>query len=357
MSQPEADLSTSTATKWRAFKPVVVAGAALLLGLGAFVVIGLRSSKAPEKTDAGGQKANPAGAVPLAAFVDRETLRWHSVPRGTQVCDGVTFICNGALRTAGLCAARDGKHFPGAVLGVPANLRGTRIHLLQTAENAGEMMENTPYGRMILHYANGESRRFDLLFGLHADHWLQGKSQAHEPVADPNSKPAWVQRRTGDGMIIRLYHTVLENPLPGVTVTTIDFISPLSEANLLLFGLTVDNDPRPLALPYGVGETMADAIIYDSIPFTLQDAAGRPATGASFTWAAEVPRGRIDFPPFPTDAQGRVTIELPRKFIRRIQYQASAPDGSSAKGELEPDFAGAFLMKPVLKLRPAGTSE
>jgi hypothetical protein len=292
---------------------------------------------------------NAAEAVSLAEFTQAETHRWRTVPRGTQVCDGVTFICNGAIRTAGLSAAREGNRYPGAVLGVPVNRRGSRLHLLQAAENVTEMLEGAPYGRMVVHYADGESRRFDLLFGVHGDDWAQPKGAPNDPVIDSNSGVAWLQRRTGDGSTVRIYHTALENPLPEISITTVDFISPLAEANLLLFGLALNDDPRPLAPSYGPGERIGDSPS-EPITFTLQDAAGQPVTGATLSWTVRGPRIQIDFPPFPADASGQVTIDVPRRFILGLHYEASAPDGSSASGELKLNADGSWPLQPTLKL-------
>jgi hypothetical protein len=349
MRQPETILSTSKRrTIW-----VWLSCAVFVLALGLFVVFKGTSPTAQPGISAAPSVTNIAGAVPLAAFAAPETHRWRSVPRGTQVCDGITFVCDGAVRTAGLNAARDGNRCPGAVLGVPVHRRGSRIHLLQAAENTLDMTEGAAYGRVALHYANGESKRFELLFGVHGDDWLQGNRNQNDPVADPNTKLAWLQRRTGDGTIIRLYHTTLENALPGVTVQAIDFISPLSEANLLLFGLTIDEDSRPLNPSYGSGESIDDSP-NDSITFTLHDNSDQPATGATLKWTAQGPRVQVDFPPFPADAQGQITIEVPRKSIRQIHYQASARDGSIISGDLNPGGTGTFPLKPVLKLALPG---
>ena len=284
----------------------------------------------------------------LAETASRRARR-HQRRRRHPALDGVTFICDGAIRTAGLKAARDGNRFPGAVLGVPVNRSGSRIHLLQAAENSLDTIDGTCYGRMVAHYANGESWKFDLLFGIHGDDWEQGKRAASEPVADPNSKVAWVQRRTGDNMFLRLYNTTVENPVPGITITSVDFISPLSEPNLLLFGLTIDDDSRPLSPSYGPGESIREVAI-ESITFTLQDAASRPASGATLAWTAVGPRVRIDFPSFPADALGHVRIDVPRHAIRQIRYKASAPDGSNAAGEFKAAPNGAFPSAPVIKL-------
>ena len=357
MSSPETNQTASHSPGRRAWPWVF----GVLVGIAACVAVEIRFlGAAPSRSAAAAASkaalpsaANPAGAVMLTEFTQPETRRWRTAPHGTQVCDGVTFICNGAIRTAGLNAAREGNHYPGAVLDVPMNRRGSRIHLLQAAENTLDMTDGTPYGRLILRYANGESRRIDLLFGIHGDDWLQDKGKPSEPPADPNSTVAWLQRRGGDGSIIRFYHTAMENPLPAVAISSIDFISPLSQANLLLFGLTVDDDPRPLATSYGPGESIEDDPA-NSIIFTLQDAAGQPAVGATLAWIARGPRARVDFPPFRSDSHGQVAIEVPRRAVREIDYRANGPDGSSTSGNLKPNAAGAFPPTAIVKLSASG---
>src|SRR2546421_8159080 len=207
MSLPEAASPSAPARKPRRIRAVVLIGL-LLSAAGTLIAIKLRSPM-PAVGGATNQVANPAEAVALNAFVQPETRRWRGIPQGTQVCDNVTFICTGALRIAGLQAARDGNRYPGAVLGVPVDRRGTRLHLLQAAENAAEMIEGEAYARLVLHYANGEIRKLDLLFGIHGDDWFQNEADPNDVVADPNSKPAWIHRRKGDGKIIRIYHTIL----------------------------------------------------------------------------------------------------------------------------------------------------
>src|SRR5262249_16319641 len=142
-----------------------------------------------------GGVTNVPSAVNLSDFAQPETRRWRTAPRGVEVCDGVAFFCNGAMRTAGLSAAREGNRYPGAVRVVRVKGRGSRIELLQAGENALEVIEGSPYGRLVLHYSNGDMRRFELLLGVHGDNWEQPRRAQPEPVADPNSKIAWLQRR------------------------------------------------------------------------------------------------------------------------------------------------------------------
>jgi len=333
-------------------RPIVVwlavSSVAVLLGGG--WLIGLKLGHTETKPALPLPAPNPAGAVSLAAFADRESQRWQSAPRGTQVCDGVAFVCSGAVRIAGLRAARDGKRFPGAVLGIPLGRRGSRVHLLQAAENAEEMSEGVPYGRIVLHYANGESKRVDLLLGMHGEDWLQRKGAPNEPLADPNSRLAWSQRRSGDGRMLRLYHTVMENPIPSTEITALDCISPLTEANLLVFGVAVDDDPRPLSPSHGAGEVVGDAPIFDLITFTLRDPSEQAAAGGKLAWTAVAPRAPIQFPAFPADLEGMVRLEVPRRAIKEIQYNATGTGGLGATGSLQADSGGMFPQEVLVKL-------
>src|ERR1051325_8567532 len=105
---------------------LVLIGLALLIGIGGLILIRSRPRPAAAPTPV----TNTAGAVSLGGFFLPETHRGRTAPRGTQVCDGIAFVCQGAIRTAGWNAARDGNRYAGAVLGVPVNRGGGRIHLL-----------------------------------------------------------------------------------------------------------------------------------------------------------------------------------------------------------------------------------
>jgi len=331
-------------------------GLTVAMALALFVACKEKSSPPPRLGSPANSITNTTGTVTLASFTSPDTHRWQSVPRGTQVCDSVTFICEGAVRTAGWNATRMGNRYPGAVLGVPVQRRGTRIHFLHAGENATDMNEGAPYARIVLHYASGTSKKMELLFGVHGDDWLQGKRQSADPVADPNSRLAWLHRRAGDGTILRLYHTMLANPLPEETIVSVDFISALTEANLLLFGLTIDDDARPLAPTYGTTESIDDHPSA-AVMFVLQDASGQLPVGATLRWSAHTPSLGIDFPPFAADTQGEITLDVPRRLVRRIHFEATASNGATNSGDIFADATGSFPAKSVVKLIPSSRSQ
>ena len=346
---------------WRVV--ALIASLALVLELGVGFLL-WRHYRSPHKTNAPKPVAvaqtnapNPAAVanatnaasdpVLLASFAHPETQRWGSVPKGTQLVDNVTFICDGAIRTAGITSIKAGKGYPAAVLDVPMQRTGSRIHLLQAAENHSRMPDLAPYARLIVHFANGETHTFDLLFGVHGRDWMSSPMNVEQPVLDPNTKLAWTFEKPGR-LTVRFYHTAFENPLPKIQITSVDFISTLRIANLLLFGLTVDNDPTPLAAPYQPAEPPQQI---QPTAFELQDQGGQPLRDAKLSWVGSCFGRPIEFPPFPVDARGRVQFEIPPHTIESLHYTATSASSQTATGDLTPDDTGLFPALTTLQLK------
>jgi hypothetical protein len=352
MSSPEPLSPEISPVHRRRWWPIILVVVTLFLTFDLWLIFWwFLTGKTSASRSAAATSPGAAEPVALADFADQVTRRWGTVPRGTQVCDGVTFICEGAIRTAGLRAARDGKTYPGAVLDVPVRRRGARIHLLQSSENSLGAIAGAPYGRMALHYTNGQTHRIDLLFAAHGRDWMHNPRDPDQPVVDENTTVGWSEVNPRNGILIRFHHASFTNPLPDVEITSADFIAPLHSANLLLFGLTVDNDSRPLAAPWQPGDTSAIPAT-DRITVTLQDPAGQPLPGAALAWTAIAPRGQVDFPPLRADTQGRVPLEFQRGALQQIRYTATTADGKTINGELQPDATGNFSPSATITLGP-----
>ena len=332
-----------------------IAVIALLIGLVVPVVVRQVGSFLTQSAE--------ARAVPLQEHVFPETRRWlNDVPQGTQVCNGVTFLCQGAIRTAGLRAARDGKQYPGAVWDVPVQRRGSRIHLLQAAENSGGMADDAPYLRLRLHYANGEARHFDLLYSVHGREWFQNLKdpRVDDSLGDPNTLVGFEGPRKQGNLSLRLYHTTLENPLPRVEIVSADFISPIGVANPLVFGMAIDDDPRPLRPVPSAPESSSNQLT--CVTVKLRDSAGHPVKEGTLSWVVSTtwrPPGRtyrVEFPQTSADAQGQVLIDVPSHFVGQIWYHATAADGLAKEGTVLPDERGAFPAATNITLTAAGTA-
>ncbi|HEY0551241.1 MAG TPA: hypothetical protein VGF13_16675 [Verrucomicrobiae bacterium] len=270
-------------------------------------------------------------------FTSEESrMKWGAeVPHGTQVLDNVTFFVDGGLRVASLTQP---KH-PGALLGIPIRQRGTRIHLLQAAENVGSADAKIPgtiYGRLRFHFGNGQSRDTYLRYGVHGFDWWQVPKQLSNTVSDPNTTDAWVVPRRDGKIFIRLHHTALENPFPNEEIMSFDAISPLARGNILLFAVSVDSSPAKLHPPLGE-EWPADSL---NLAFSLKDAEGKPVSGGTIRWETTVPLGAVSFPPFPCDGSGRMNIDFATRAIRAVHYTATDQRGNTASGIIAPPDIG-----------------
>jgi hypothetical protein len=273
------------------------------------------------------------------------------MPRGEVSLQDVPFNITGAIRLGGVRAARERKPYPGAVVGVPVRQRAACLHLLQAAENWKGATRGDPYGTVVLHYVNGETRAFYLRFLVHGMDWWGGPNTPQETVSDPNTRLGWAFRKS-DGSYRRLFHTMFTNPLPEVEISTVDFVSPLENANLWLYGLTLSDDTAALA----PDATQADVTANRSlVTLLLQDAAGRAVTNAVVRWQAVGDDFQVGFPAFPADARGRVRLDLPPRFLVRAAYDARGAAWLPTAGTIELDANGEFPKELVVKLnaRPA----
>jgi hypothetical protein len=340
------DPGKSRKRNWRLV--ALIASLALLLEIGVGFLLWRHYRISRKQNDPKDIALAHASIAPvlLTDFAYPETQRWGSVPKGTQVMDNVTFVCDGAIRTAGLTSIRAGKGYPTAIIDIPVHLTGSKIHLLQAAENKSGMPELAPYGRLVFHFANGETRILDLLFGVHGRDWVSSPMNVQQPVLDPNTKLSWTFDKPG-GLTVRFYHTTFGNPLPKIPIVSVDFISTLRIANLLLFGMTVDNDPIPLATPFQPNEPQQ----IQSTSFQLQDQRGQPLRDGKLSWVGSCFGRPIEFPPFPSDARGRVQFEIPPHSLESIHYTATSASGQTGSGDLTPDDTGLFPAMTTVQLK------
>ena len=301
----------------------------------------------------------------LASFAEPETQRWASIPKGFFQTNGVTFYCDGAIRLNGLTRAR-GKQSeaPGAIVDIPVNLKGNRLHWLHASENSGGTPPGASYAAIVLHYEDGSRQQIDLRYNVHGRDWFGSRRFADIPMRDPNSSVVWAAQRR-DGSHIQFYHTIMSNPSPRLTIVSIDVISPLNPANVLLVGAAISSSDQPLEpCPSPPGPEPFRSIINFTIK---EDAAQSPRTAAkpempTLRWTAIGPGLNVEFPAFAADSAGRVSIDVPMRPLSEINYHATGPNGATAEGTLVKDDNGNFPSERSLVLKklpasPPGTAE
>jgi len=293
--------------------------------------------------------------VVLGTFADLETQRWSSIPKGLFQTNGVTFICDGAIRLNGLTRARGKKsESPGAIVDIPVNLKGNRLHWLHASENSGGTPSGVSYAAIVLHYEDGTRHQVDLRYNVHGRDWFGSKRFADIPVLDPNTSVVWaVERR--DGSHINFYHTIMSNPAPDLRIVSMDVISPLNPANVLLVGAAVTSSDQPLEpCPSPPGPEPFRAVIN----FIIQDQGTSSARGAAIKpgvktlqWTVIGPGVSVEYPAFPVDAAGRVSIDVPSRPVSEIHYQATSASGATAEGTVQKDENGNFPSEQIVVLK------
>jgi len=129
---------------------------------------------------------------------------------------------------------------PVRVDGIPVQQEAARLHLL--LGTAQPEAEGTVIGRLLLDYADGESRSLDLVYGRDVRDWWYDPAKADAETTD-RAKVVWTgMNPVADqyGRRLRLYLNTQENPRPGVKLTTFDFASAMSKSAPFLIALTVE---------------------------------------------------------------------------------------------------------------------
>jgi hypothetical protein len=124
--------------------------------------------------------------------------------------------------------------------GIPVQQEVARLHLL-----LGTILpeaEGAVIGSLVLHYADGETRPLDLVYGRDVREWWYDPAKTDAETAD-RAKVIWTGLNpvaNEYGRRLRLYLNTQENPRPGVKLTTFDFASAMSKSAPFLIALTVE---------------------------------------------------------------------------------------------------------------------
>jgi hypothetical protein len=97
--------------------------------------------------------------------------------------------------------------------------------------------------KLVLHYADKSQKEIEIRRREHVRDWWG------DPKKGPtgtNSVLAWtgtnaaVKQYFGGTNYLRLYKTTFNNPVPAVTIDTIDYVSTMQNSSPFLIGLTVE---------------------------------------------------------------------------------------------------------------------
>jgi hypothetical protein len=114
---------------------------------------------------------------------------------------------------------------------IAINHKGEKIDFLHGA--VGQAALDTVIGTYVLHYANGQTKTIPLIYGRNTGNSFGG--QAGEVLTD--AAIAWSDET------VRVFKYTVNNPLPGVVIKTLDFVSKNAPPAPFLIAMTVESAP------------------------------------------------------------------------------------------------------------------
>src|SRR5258706_604229 len=147
----------------------------------------------------------------------------------------------------------------------------------------------------------------------------------------------------------------MSNPAPRLTIVSMDVVSPLNRANVLLVGAAItssDQSLEPCPSPPGPEPFRAviKFLIKDDAVQAARTPAAKPET-ATLQWTAIGPGLIVEFPAFAADSAGHLAIDVPLQPLSEIRYQATGPNGATAQGTLVKDENCFFPHEQELSLK------
>ncbi len=162
----------------------------------------------------------------------------HALPTGAQEFDGVTFDVRGVIQLASDQPAA--RLFPRAVPAIPIHQKCRRLHLLHGT--IGPAPAGAEVARLVLHYPG--SARAQLLSIRYGEHVVQSWTPvAFASLLPSHARLAWEKSGVGSDpsrTISRLYHMSAENPLPELSVQTVDYVSALTNSAPFVLAITLE---------------------------------------------------------------------------------------------------------------------
>lgn len=175
------------------------------------------------------------------------TESWHSnrpgnnlalLPRGLQTLAGSEFDVRGIVQLAGLATDYLKSLYPEAVKEIRV---GRRCQRLQFLHGTGwTVADGTLIGHYVVHYVNGDKCAVLILYGFDVRDWWPQSDESKSPhglvVAwqGENDASRPLQR------VIRISRTGWLNPLPDVEITSIDFVSAMTDSAPFLIAITAE---------------------------------------------------------------------------------------------------------------------
>jgi hypothetical protein len=172
------------------------------------------------------------------------------LPSGTHIYAGVPFDVQGSIQLMGTGMAHYfQKKYPTEVDNIRINRRCTKLHLLHGANWVYLNVFGTKVAKLVLHYEDGSKQEIPMIAGEQVfDWWVPlfktGLNPRYLKMA-PGTERAWTGsnpfvKRIWPDEALMLLKSTFDNPQPDVAISSIDYVSTMTETAPFLVGLTVE---------------------------------------------------------------------------------------------------------------------
>ena len=304
--------------------------------------------------------------VDLAPVFVSASIRTNAVtgaavlPRGVKEFGGVPFKIDGLLPVTGMEDVRHGELHPTRIADIPVRRRAAQLHLLHGVD--GEDKDGVPFATLVLHYANGEERTIRLAHGVQARGWSGKKHPTLESLVGPESRIV-LSSSTDDSERgrsgLRLYHSVLRNPLPEQEIVRLEFVSLFSQATPFIAGLTTSSasDVVPATPAASARRVIKKSLehpdaVYRSefVVRTMDTSGGQPITNATAALTIHDDEGALYFGEAAADSAGVIRLPFPPQQTVSYSLLVRAPGRIPLLLQGAKSDAGDFAREQEAKL-------
>jgi hypothetical protein len=154
-------------------------------------------------------------------------------PAGVVQLGRVTFAAQGIVQLSNPEMQHRRLSFPKEVTGIRVAQKATRLHFLHGT--VWPARDGAQIGEYVIHYADQEQHVFPNVYGVDVRDWNIG--------SDPKPQTGrgavvWATRQ--DPYAFRIFKSTWTNPLPNLQITTLDFVSTMSNSAPFLIAITVE---------------------------------------------------------------------------------------------------------------------
>ncbi len=195
-------------------------------------------------------RINAALTDSLFAISENNGNHLAQFPAGLHTFGGVPFDVRGKIQLLGRGLLDSGGKFPVQARNIAIAQKCQQIHLLHGVSFINEATLHATIARLVLHYADGSQAEIPINAGQHVLDWWGPIYTTQAPMedrttSDPGTELAWTGsnpwiRKTQPEDSLRIYKSTFANPQPDLEISTIDYVSTLTQAAPFLLGLTLE---------------------------------------------------------------------------------------------------------------------